>query len=213
MDKDGNLAVKGDLTVEGTIENHSKEGLMPVGSIIAYAGKEVPKGWLICDGGWVLYNNDELKKTYKNLVEVLGVEPKVRRWETGGSGMCFILPDLRERFIVGVNPENEKYHLNKALGEENVTLSPSQMPKHRHGFLYAWEKNQNEGWVGDWADKTKAWRFQITDREPDPTKGKIDYPYNKDSSDKRPMAMSFAGNNEPHNNMPPYYALYYIIKY
>ena len=78
--------------------------LMPVGSIVAYAGNADDslvrsdlknEGWLVCDGTWVLQQDypflfDRIKYLYG----------------TGGSAGQFRLPDYRGRFLRGVSGDS-----------------------------------------------------------------------------------------------------------
>jgi microcystin-dependent protein len=71
-------------------------GVLPVGTILAFGGpaSSVPEagGWLLCDGR-------ELAATqYPDLQAVLG-----SAWGEGRSGGTFRIPDLRGRFLRGVN--------------------------------------------------------------------------------------------------------------
>lgn len=69
------------------------ENGVPVGTIVAYAGNDVnkiPEGWKLCDGASVL------KTDYPQLYAILG-----DAWGTSGSS--FNLPDLRGRFLRGVD--------------------------------------------------------------------------------------------------------------
>jgi hypothetical protein len=93
-------------------------------------------------------------------------------------------PDLRERFVLGAGG---RYRVGQNGGEETHTLTAAEMPSHSHSFdTYACrgaDGNANSGWSsGDC----------------------IDHRYNP--------TFSYSGGNQPHNNMPPYYALCYIMK-
>ena len=63
-----------------------------VGSILSYAGQSVPDGYLICDG------TEISRTTYTNLFNVLGTA-----WGSGNTTTTFNLPDLRGRFLRGVD--------------------------------------------------------------------------------------------------------------
>ena len=63
---------------------------MPLGSIIAFSGDNIPVGFLLCDGSTL--NKNE----YLDLFNVIG-------YTYGGSDNEFKLPDLRDRFIQGAN--------------------------------------------------------------------------------------------------------------
>ncbi|MEP0553695.1 MAG: tail fiber protein, partial [Balneola sp.] len=166
------------LEVNGRIKD--KTGfVMPVGSIIAFGGKNAPEGWLICDGQKIT------KAKYPDLYSVLN------------SGT---VPDLRSRFILGATSSGNNI-LNKTGGEESHQLTTNEMPTHGHqlgpgpgatnAFLAAWYEGNNQS-----ANITSG--FQNG-----PSFGQISYFEQTQGT----------GNNQPHNNMPPYWALTYIIKY
>lgn len=76
----------------------------PVGSIIAFAGKKAPGGWLLCDGETSL---DEEK--YANLKDILGSSDKV--------------PDLRGSYLMGSEAATD---FLRQTGSN--TISKSQIP-------------------------------------------------------------------------------------
>eukprot|EP00047_Mylnosiga_fluctuans_P008023 m.256701 g.256701 ORF g.256701 m.256701 type:complete len:359 (-) comp20326_c0_seq1:48-1124(-) len=112
----------------------------------------------------------------------------------GGNGT----PDLRSRFIMGATPMQEYYdgavlpgnltlrRRGELGGEESHTLSLAEMPRHTHTLTaaVAW------GWS---QDRTTA---QAT--YPDAIAGQA--------------SNSYEGGSAPHNNLPPFYALLYIMK-
>ncbi len=65
---------------------------VPPGTIAAFAGATAPPGWLICDGSAVS------RTTFLPLFTAIGVA-----WGTGDSVNTFNLPDLRGRFLRGVD--------------------------------------------------------------------------------------------------------------
>lgn len=162
--------------------------VMPVGAIIVYGGRKLPEGWLLCDGSPF----DQL--TYSELYQALGNINTV--------------PDLRSRFIVGASNKSSqrplgkdergeplnKYQLNDTGGEAKHKLEVSEMPGHDH------TAKQFLTWIGAWDEFPKV-------------TGHADWDHEK-------VGSGFSGNetipNEgggaAHNNLPPYYALTYIIK-
>lgn len=101
-------------------------------------------------------------------------------------------PDLRSRFIVGAGQGYglSNYLLGEQKGEEKHKLSVSEMPAHSHSYSRArWD--------------TMSWKSGGRD------------PFWTDEEEKKydnPVTET-TGGNEAHNNLPPYYALTYIIKY
>lgn len=63
-----------------------------VGSIISYAGISVPAGYLLCDGSAIS------RTSYPNLFAAIGTS-----WGEGDGVTTFNLPDLRGRFLRGVD--------------------------------------------------------------------------------------------------------------
>ena len=87
------------------------------GEIKLFAGKEVPKGWLPCDGSIVLI------KSFENLYALIGTR-------FGGDGISnFGLPDLRSRIPLGFSTD---FPVGTNGGAETVTLVADHLPPHRH---------------------------------------------------------------------------------
>ena len=100
-------------------------------------------------------------------------------------------PNLKDRFIIGAGG---KYRLNSKGGQEKVKLNINQIPRHSHSYMDAYFA---EAWgqvpvPGGWGSRTG------TDKD------------NKAFQMKRNTLPT--GKSLPHNNMPPYFSLYYIMK-
>ena len=121
---------------------------------------------------------------------------------TGGSDKK---PDLRGRFILG---HGQGFNLNNRNmddigGEENVTLNINQMPKHKHpqeraaprswGFHTLNSGSRDKSSVRAGAQINGSW-------------------HEGGSSTMPPHQHGDIGGDQPHNNMPPYYVLAYIVK-
>ncbi|MEM0995447.1 MAG: tail fiber protein [Bacteroidota bacterium] len=104
------------------------------------------------------------------------------------------LPDLRSRFVVGAGhgPNLQNRDLHAAGGKEDVQLTVAEMPVHQHyGF----------GEYGtDWPYGTTG-----NGHEPGSHGGR--------DNDNNYYGTTSAGGDQAHENMPPWYALTYIIKY
>ncbi len=101
---------------------------VPVGTIIAFGGAVVPKGWMLCNGR-SLSSND-----YPQLYDAIG-----QAW--GGNGSNFNLPDLRGMFLRGVsgdtNNDPDKGERTKSNNGGNTgnnvgTLQGDEFKKHNH---------------------------------------------------------------------------------
>jgi microcystin-dependent protein len=64
----------------------------PAGTVISFAGSTAPEGWMICDGAAISRTN------YAGLFAAIG-----EAWGSGDGSTTFNLPDLRGRFLRGVD--------------------------------------------------------------------------------------------------------------
>jgi microcystin-dependent protein len=160
----------------------------PIGSVQAYAGASAPTYWLLCDGRTVS------QTTYASLYAVLST-----LYNTGGEAAgTFRLPDLRGRVVAGLdsmsalmgaaNQIPNLTTLGTRGGAATHTLSINEMPSHNHappGSNTQYLIYQNG--VGD---------FNM------PAAGVYIRGYS---------GVSNTGGGLPHNNLPPYNGLNYII--
>jgi microcystin-dependent protein len=112
-------------------------------------------------------------------------------------------PDLRNRFIVGAGAA---YGVGNTGGANTVTLTVNQMPSHTHSISAA---PDHQHFVREVS------RGEEGNSGTDQSVGS----YNEGGADKwtspaggHTHTIGTAGNNEPHENRPPYYALAYIMK-
>ena len=100
------------------------------------------------------------------------------------------VPDLRERFIVGAGGDNSTvagstgYAVDATGGANTVTLNINQIPAHTHQYNRANSRNVSDGGVV--GAEVLNNNFQTS---------------------------GSAGGGQAHENLPPYYALCYIIKH
>lgn len=116
---------------------------MPPGSVVAYAGADVPVGWLVCDGSPVS------RTEYPQLFAAIGL----RYGNGGGQPGMFTLPDYQGRFLRGVSgasgtdPDANQRDAPWVGGERgNVVGStqPDALQNHHHGLETAqYEKGPN----------------------------------------------------------------------
>lgn len=170
----------------------------PIGAVMAYAGKwtedrTIQTGWMLCDGRAV----DASK--YPDLAAALG--------ETDGKVQ---LPDLCGRTVIGAGkglvltgqqPLTER-SLNESGGEETHSLSIPELPAHSHPLTDNKHKHgglpTDEGVVGDGGRERSITSW---------------FRGSKDTAEASSnISIGLSGENKPHNTMPPFRALYYIIK-
>ncbi|MCP4137860.1 MAG: hypothetical protein GY754_43260 [bacterium] len=70
----------------------TKGALSPTGTIVPFAGATVPSGWLLCNGSEIS------RDTYTDLFAAIGAA-----WGSGNGTSTFNIPDLRGRFLRGVD--------------------------------------------------------------------------------------------------------------
>lgn len=109
-------------------------------------------------------------------------------------------PDLRNRFVVGAG---NTYSVGGTGGEANHTLTINEIPSHSHG------STASGGVVNASATGLRfnsggmiMWSYEET--QPWPTVQAAAY--------SGSAATSNVGGGQAHNNLPPYYALAYIMK-
>ncbi len=133
------LEVNGEIYSTDTIKTSKrfkdKTGfIMPVGTILAYGGENIPEGWLICDGGSVS------RTQYADLFDAIGIA-----WGSGDGATTFHLPDLRGIFARGLdgNAGNDPDKTSRTAsnmggntGNSVGSLQDDELESHRHTIPY-----------------------------------------------------------------------------
>lgn len=124
-------------------------------------------------------------------------------------------PDLRNRFVVGAG---SSYALGNTGGANTVTLNTNQIPSHAHsrgtmnitGSMATIAETWNvSGSASGAFVKYRGYYGQCT---PASTDGSNSGAVNFDASRSWTGVTSYVGGSQAHENRPPYYALYYIMK-
>jgi hypothetical protein len=107
-------------------------------------------------------------------------------------------PDLRDRFVVG---SGSTYAKGATGGEAQHTLAFNEMPSHNHGVtdpghVHSYYMNLSDT-VGSGYPASNDSQNAYTKNTNSATTG---------------ISIQNAGGGQPHNNLPPYYALAYIMK-
>jgi microcystin-dependent protein len=117
-------------------------------------------------------------------------------------------PDLRGKFIVGLNTEDASHNaVGKTGGAATIVLNENQLPKHKHMIEKAPIDDRN---FTDGSDK-QALGLVGDKHSSDENKGSGGANSSSDPT-KRGRWSSEVGDNQPIENRPPFYTLAYIMK-
>ena len=112
-------------------------------------------------------------------------------------------PDLRDKFIVGAG---NSYSVGNTGGEDTHTLTEAEMPSHNHTGTTSTNGNHKHDMGSRGMDTGSTTN---TDGSSDDTSGG-DTHYA--GSHSHTLNINNTGNDQAHENRPPYYALYYIMR-
>jgi microcystin-dependent protein len=156
-----------------------------VAEIRIFAGNFAPTGWALCDGQILPISQNTA------LFSLLGTS-------YGGDGRStFGLPDLQGRapLFWGQGPGLSNYFIGEQGGAETVTLLTFEMPAHSHNA------RGTNGVANQASPQNNVWA------------GAAQRPYavGPVNTAMNASAILPAGSSMPHNNMPPFLALTFII--
>ena len=173
----GIVAIQRGVVLESEVEDDIITDV-PVGAIIAYHGGDVPDGYLVCNGQSV--DQSDYSALFSRLQDDIALADLIDPTDD----TKFILPDLRDRFIVG---SGSAYNTTDTGGADTVALTIDQMPSHTHRVRYSNDTTSGDGG------------------------GQIGNANNNTEGDEGPNGTA-TGGNQAHENRPPYYALVYLIR-
>lgn len=167
--------------------------IMPTGSVMPFAGRSAPDGFLVCDGSAIS------RTTYSALFAVIE-----EIYGSGDGSTTFNLPDLQGRVVAGRDnmsgsSQDRLTNLSGGVdgdtlgatgGDEKHTLVDSEIPAHTHTTDF----NNFAGVDGTGIGNGAAY---------EPNRSDPSYPARDTGS---------VGGDQPHNNVQPTIILNYIIK-
>jgi microcystin-dependent protein len=160
-----------------------------VAEIRIFTGGFAPTGWALCNGQLLPISQNTA------LFSLLGTT-------YGGDGKStFALPNLQGSapMQAGQGPGLSLRDLGELGGEQTVTLLQTEMPAHGHQAVATSTTNQASPANNAWASGQKGF-------------GNVYTGSNAQSNvQMNPFGTSIAGGILPHNNMPPYLGLTFII--
>ncbi len=177
-----------------TIPMEPADNPLPVGTLLPFAGVHVPPGFLLCDG--TVYARDE----YPRLFEAIGTTYGTTRDDD------FMVPNFSGRTAVGAGPLSDNtgnprfFHFGETGGENEHAITVDELPAHKHGYRDVWYseyRNPSISFIAVPGDIGSGARMDSDN---------VGYQLERDDMDEM-------GGGRPHNNLPPYVAVNYIIKY
>ena len=156
-----------------------------VGEIRMFGGTFAPVGWMFCQGQLVSIAD------YETLFELIGTT-------YGGDGQStFALPNLASRFPVhqGTLTGGSAYALGQTGGSESVTVTVPQLPAHSHPVA------ASAGSATTTAPGGAVWANW----------GGGEYSNATPNATMSSGALASAGGSQPHDNMPPFLVINFII--
>jgi len=162
-----------------------------LGEIKMFGGNFAPKGFALCNGQLLSISQNTA------LFSILGTT-------FGGNGTStFGLPNLQCRIPMhpGTAAGLTTKELGETAGEENVLLISSQMPMHTHlmnaGNGQGDANTPDNNYNGVYIDQNTGTGYNT---------------YSTTANVKmNPLAINMTGGNLPHDNMPPYLCVNFII--
>jgi microcystin-dependent protein len=161
-----------------------------VGEIRMFGGNFAPNGWALCNGQILPISQNTA------LFSLLGTN-------YGGNGTStFALPNLQASFplCAGQGPGLEQYEVGESGGVAQVTITTQTMPAHSHAPQASTESGtSNSPSLANWAQ---------------PHFGRaVDEVYGTSGATvtMSAAAVSAVGGSQPHNNLPPYLVVNFII--
>jgi len=213
----GSTGSDGDKGQKG--EEGPQGGGAPVGQIVAWSGSagSLPSGYFLCDGSAIS------RSTYAALYDIVGT--------THGSGngsSTFNIPDLRDRFVVGasnstgdttypgVSPSATggsadailKSHTHNLQNHvHGVNLTTDNPGDHNHSY------NQPNFTTYAFTGGSGSQRSQGTSGASTGGAGGHTHTVSGNTGASVPNTTDTLGEDATNKNLPPYYALAYIIQY
>jgi microcystin-dependent protein len=174
--------------VDGTNNCQPISAIIPPGAVVAYAGPNIPAGWLFCDGSAVS------RTTYANLFAAIG-----GYYGAGDGSTTFNLPNCVGRFIGHIAA------LAAAGGAPSVALAVGHLPSHAHSIV---DQQHAHGY--------NVTVFGQGGNQVAPQGGGLQINVVGAGTDFRYTGINTTqaiGSGAAFSIIPPYISMYYIIKY
>lgn len=160
-----------------------------IGEIRIVTYTYAPYGWADCNGASITVSQNNA------LYAVIGVT------YGGVAGTSFLLPNLMGKAPVGMGagPGLSTYVAGQTGGAASVTLAAGQLAAHTHAAMASSAHGTKTSPVGN------VWATAVTGRAETPMYAAAG------STVAMSATMASAGTGGPHNNLPPYVVVRYVI--
>jgi microcystin-dependent protein len=179
--------------------------MIPIATILPFAGQSAPSGYLLCHGQTVL------RADYPDLFGVIGTI-----YGASVSGTEFNIPDLRHMVPAGVDEDGPSgFDLGDIGGELTHVLTASEMPTHTHVQNQHTHVQNSHSHIVQRKINTTGFASNIWAAGNAIGTDQSDFSSNiatATNQNTTPTNQN-TGGGESHNNMPPYLVVNYIIKY
>ena len=170
------------FNITGKLTNSGGGAVVPIGTVLDFAGTNPPQYYLLCNG-------QEVSRTdYAELFDVIGTT-----WGSGDGSTTFNVPNSQGRVSMGVGTNTDQnghsgtWMLGDTGGEYNHKLTVNEMPSHTHAVC----TNSVRGSSG------------VISVEP---------VYGGSDNNPTVYSTSLSGGNGFHNNIQPFVTLNKIIR-
>jgi len=174
------------LNADGTLSQTFRDEVfqLPPGIVQAYAGADIPEGWLWCNG------QEVSRTTYANLFTKIGTV-----YGAGDAATTFNLPDLQGKSLFGLSGTDADFPLAGSGGAKTVTLDVTQIPAHNHTFGVEDDGLPTDGETG----RLRVGGGEEVDWQPNNVAAALGETRN-------------TGGGLSHDNLPPYAVFRFLIK-
>lgn len=197
----GNSGPRGIIGIQGAQGPQGIHCVLPKGSILMWSGdtNTIPSGWAICDG-------------------------------RNGT------PDMRDRFARGAWKGNNTSKVHSKNGLNTILLATRNLPSHNHGgrtsnagghahrshttydgnHTHVWSASRQHAGIDDYNNTAELsrgdrWRSDRYTKRTNTT-GNHRHSFRTNNIGSHTHSLSSAGNTRPFSILPPYFALYFIMK-
>lgn len=170
---------------------------VPLGVVEMYSGSTIPENYAVCDGQALS------QSLYPELYQVIGTA--FNKADTAAGMFC--LPDLRGKFIVGQGGDSDYNTVGNTGGEKTHKLTVSELPGHTHNMEHTHDyMDIYYSEVG--GQVAVPGNYGSGDSDNDDSGHQM----RRTTISQSTQNTGAAGGGAAHENRPPYFVLFYIMR-